>query len=146
MENPPQRGGAPPGPPPPLPKRDGVIKDGEPVVLGNLTVTPVAVPGHTPGSMAFIFPVRDGGAAHTAALFGGAWLTPGILSTEALETFQSSVVRFREETRKARVDVLLQNHMLMDPIQEKLDKLAARKSGEPIRSSLAPSSIRSLWA
>ena len=30
----------------------------------------------------------------------------------------------------ARVDVLLQNHMLMAPIQEKLDKLAIRKKGE----------------
>ena len=33
--------------------------------------------------------------------------------------------------KKAKVDVLLQNHMLMDPIQERLDKLAARRRGEP---------------
>jgi metallo-beta-lactamase class B len=131
MENPPQRGRGPAGPPAAAPKRDAEIKDGEPVVLADLKVTPVAVPGHTPGSMGFIFPVKDNGATHMAAMFGGAWLTPQILSDEALETFLKSVQRFKDATKKARVDVLLQNHMLMDPIQEKLDRLAARKTREP---------------
>jgi metallo-beta-lactamase class B len=75
--------------------------------------------------------VKDQGTPHTAALFGGAWLTPQILSDEALQTFLTSVGRFKDATKGARVDVLLQNHMLMVPIQEKLDKLAARKKGEP---------------
>ena len=81
--------------------------------------------------MGFIFPVKDRGKAHVAALFGGAWLTPQILSDEALRTFQMSVQRFKEATRRAKVDVLLQNHMLMDPIQDKLDKTAARKPTDP---------------
>jgi hypothetical protein len=81
--------------------------------------------------MGFIFPVKDNGTAHMAAMFGGVWLTPGLLSDEALQTYLGSVLHFRDETKKANVDVLLQNHMLMDPIQEKLDKLAARKRGEP---------------
>ncbi len=76
----PGRGGGQTAAPTPLPKRDGDIVDGTPIALGDVTVTPVAVPGHTPGSMGFIFPVRDRGAAHVAALFGGAWLTPQILS------------------------------------------------------------------
>jgi len=131
MENPPQRGRAAAGSPTPVPKHDGDINDREPIVLGDVRITPVAVPGHTPGSMAFIFPVRDNGAAHTAAIFGGVWLTPGLLSDEALETYLTSVGRFRDATKQARVDVLLQNHMLMDPIQDKLDKLAARARGGP---------------
>ena len=133
MENPPARGGraAPATPPPAIPKHDGEIRDGQPIVLGDLRVTPVAVPGHTPGAMGFIFPVKDNGTTHTAAMFGGVWLTPGLLNDEALQTYLNSVGRFKDETRKAGVDVLLQNHMLMDPIQEKLDKLAARKRGEP---------------
>jgi metallo-beta-lactamase class B len=74
--------------------------------------------------------VKDQGKPHTAALFGGAWLTPQILSDEALQTFSTSVGRFKDATKVARVDVLLQNHMLMAPIQERLDKLALRKKGE----------------
>jgi len=132
MENPPARGRGgrgPAGPPTPLPKHDMEIQEGQTIALGNVKVSAIAVPGHTPGSMGFIFPVRDNGKGHMAALFGGAWLTPQILSDEALRTFQSSVQRFKEATRKAKVDVLLQNHMLMDPIQPKLDALAARRAG-----------------
>ena len=79
--------------------------------------------------MGFIFPVIDNGQRHTAALFGGAWLTPGILSDQALQTFLQSVQRFASATQRANVDVILQNHMLMDPIQPKLEALAARAGG-----------------
>jgi metallo-beta-lactamase class B len=133
MENPPARGRGgrgPAGPPTPRPKHDMEIRDGETIALGDLKVTPVAVPGHTPGSMGFVFPVKDNGKSHMAALFGGAWLTPQILSDEALQTFQMSVQRFKDITRRAKVDVLLQNHMLMDPIQDRLDRLATRKKGD----------------
>jgi glyoxylase-like metal-dependent hydrolase (beta-lactamase superfamily II) len=132
MENPPARGRGgrgPAGPPTPLPKHDAELHDGDAVALGDLRVSAIAVPGHTPGAMGFIFPVKDNGKRHVAALFGGAWLTPQILSDEALQTFQTSVQRFKEMTRKANVDVLLQNHMLMDPIQPKLDAVAARNKG-----------------
>jgi metallo-beta-lactamase class B len=131
MENPPPaRGGrGPAGPPQVIPKHDADIVDGQKITLGDLTVTPIAVPGHTPGSMAFIFPVKDRGASHTAALFGGAWLTPNILSDQALETFAASVAKFRAQTSAAGVDTLLQNHMLMVPIEDKLDALAKRAAG-----------------
>ena len=96
--------------------------------------------------MGFIFPVKDRGKAHVAALFGGAWLTPQILSDEALRTFQMSVQHFKEATRRAKVDVLLQNHMLMDPIQDKLEKLAARKRSEANPFVVgARRSIRNFW-
>ena len=35
------------------------------------------------------------------------------------------------QSTNAQVDVLLQNHMLMDPIQDKLEKVTARKAGDP---------------
>ena len=49
---------------------------------------------------------------------------------QALQTFLQSVLRFKSATQRAGVDVLLQNHMLMDPIQPKLDALAARRRGD----------------
>src|SRR5215471_12695310 len=119
------------GPPAVVPKHDQTIVEGQPIILGDFKMTAVAVPGHTPGSMGFVFPVKDDGKRHEAALFGGAWLTPQILSDEALQTFQRSVQHFKDVTRRMNVDVLLQNHMLMDPIQPKLDALSARKRGEP---------------
>ena len=129
IENPPAgRQGAPPQV---WPKRDQVLTEGQPVILGDLRVMPVAIPGHTPGSMGFIFPVKDNGRTHMAALYGGTVLTPGPISDEGLATYLKSVAHFKEETTRAKVDVEIQNHPLMDPIQLKLDKLAARRPGDP---------------
>ena len=107
-------------------KREGELKDKEPVTLGDLTVTPVAVPGHTPGSMAFIFPVLDRGERHVAALFGGSWLTPGFLSDDAMRTYLASVATFRQATSSAGVDAWLQNHPLMVPFDQWLTQLRTR--------------------
>jgi len=149
MEHPPARGGGgrgPAGPPTALPKHDAELHDGDTITLGDFKLTALAVPGHTPGSMGFVFPVKDSGKSHTAALFGGAWLTPQILSDEALATFQMSVQHFEQATRRAKVDVLLQNHMLMDPIQPKLDALAARKQGEPNPFVVGPAEYQKFLA
>jgi metallo-beta-lactamase class B len=118
MARPPAR-----GPAAPTPTRDQVIVEGQPIVLGDFKLTPVAVPGHTPGSMGFIFPVKDRGKTHMAAMYAGTVLTPGIISDEGLQTYAKSVAHFKEMTKKAKVDVELQNHPLMDPIQAKLDRL-----------------------
>jgi metallo-beta-lactamase class B len=132
IANPPApRGGGPPPAPQVWPKHDQVLSEGQAVVLGDLKVMPVAIPGHTPGSMGFIFPVKDNGRTHMAALYGGTVLTPGIISDEGLATYLKSVAHFRDETTKAKVDVEIQNHPLMDPIQVKLDKLAARGKADP---------------
>jgi metallo-beta-lactamase class B len=130
MENPPARGGR-GGPPAALPKHDQVLVEGQPVVLGDFKLTPVAIPGHTPGSMGFIFPVKDKGKTYTAAMYAGTVLTPGFVSDEGLAQYAKSVPHFKDATKKAKVEVELQNHPLMDPIQPKLDKLKARKGGEP---------------
>ena len=130
MENPPS-GRAQKGPPPVLPKHDMVMTEGQPVVLGNEKVTPVAIPGHTPGSMGLIFAVKDGGKTHMAALYGGTILLPGIISDDGLQQYLHSVAHFKDETKKAKVDVELQNHPLYDNLQEKLDKLKTRKKGDP---------------
>ena len=124
--------GAPPSSSPtPLPKIDGDIEDGKSITFGGLKVLPVALPGHTPGTMGFIFPVKDHGSNHVAALFGGVWLLPQLLSNEALETFVASVSKFEDATRRARVDVALQNHPLMLPLLQQLDGIAVRERRGP---------------
>jgi len=77
----PGRGGAPST----GPKRDIVLAEGTPVKAGDTEIQVVAVPGHTPGSLGFIFPVRDGSTTHTAALLGGAILLPGRPDVPALQ-------------------------------------------------------------
>ena len=131
MDNPPPgRGGQPPAPQV-RPKRDQVVADGQAIVIGDFRVMPVAIPGHTPGSMGYIFPVKDNGRTRMAAMYGGTILTPGPISDEGLATYLKSVARFKDATSKAKVEIVMQNHPLMDPVQPKLEKLQARKSGDP---------------
>ena len=74
----PARGGGAPAPAAPRPpKRDMVATEGQAITVGDVSFTPVAIPGHTPGSMGYIFPVKDGARTHIAGLFGGSILIPG---------------------------------------------------------------------
>jgi len=111
------------------PKVDMFVTDGEPVVLGDAKVTPVLIPGHTPGSLGLIFPIKDGGKTHIAGMVGGGFLGQG--SADQMKVFLNSLDRFKEWTRKMKVDVELQNHPTMDNFAEKLTALRARKPGEP---------------
>src|SRR5207245_4752269 len=80
LPRPPAPGGNAPAnaaPPAPLPKRDMVAFEGVPITLGDESVTPVFIPGHTPGSLGLIFPVKDGDKTHFVGLAGGGLIGRG---------------------------------------------------------------------
>ena len=62
------------------PKRDIEATDGQKLTLGDTTLTLYITPGHTPGTISTVFPVKDNGTPHLAALWGGVGLNhrPGI--------------------------------------------------------------------
>jgi metallo-beta-lactamase class B len=68
----------------PAPRRDiEVARDGQQITLGDTTVTMAITPGHTPGSLALLFPVKVQGRTHTGSFFG--LTTPDRATLEALE-------------------------------------------------------------
>ncbi|MBI2149289.1 MAG: MBL fold metallo-hydrolase [Acidobacteria bacterium] len=113
------------------PKKDVVLAEGQPFTLGDLTITPIAIPGHTPGALAFIFPVRDKGKARMAGLFGGTVLTTGILTTDALKQYTKSIAHYLEIAKKMNVEVEVQNHPIFDGMPDKLARLKAAKPDDP---------------
>lgn len=121
------RGGAPAN----VPKRDVVLTEGMPLRVGDTEITPVLIPGHTAGSLAFIFPVRDGRESHVAALFGGTILLPGRAEPATLRQYIESVRHFADYARRAGVDVEVQNHPIFDAMDDKLAALKARRPGQP---------------
>jgi metallo-beta-lactamase class B len=129
MEQPPAAGRG--GTPLPQPKRDGIADESQPISLGDEAVRVAFVPGHTPGSIGVVFPVRDGRSTHTAALFGGTALIPTRIPTEGLQQYVRSVDHFASVTRTMKVDVEIQNHPLYDGISTKLAGLKTRKPGQP---------------
>jgi metallo-beta-lactamase class B len=117
--------------PPPRPTKDVVLAEGQPFKLGDLTVTLIAIPGHTPGSLAFIFPVKDKGKTRVAGLFGGTILTTNIITTEGLKTYVQSIAHYVDTAKKMKVEVELQNHPIFDGTPERLAKLRTMKPGDP---------------
>ena len=113
------------------PTRDLVLAEGQPVKLGDVTVTLIAIPGHTPGSLAFIFPVKDGRQTHMAGLFGGTILTADRITTPGLKRYVQSIDHYLEDAKRLKVDVELQNHPIFDMTPERLASLKTRKAGEP---------------
>jgi metallo-beta-lactamase class B len=108
-----------------------VIEDGQPIKLGDLTVTPVAIPGHTLGSLAFIFPVKDKGTTRMAGVVGGTILTLDKPSADELKEYTRSIAHYLESAKKMNVEVEMQNHGIFDGMPERLAKLRAAKAGDP---------------
>src|SRR5579862_2219862 len=124
----PKPGAATKGPAPP--KRDIAMVEGQPLGLGDVRIAPVLTPGHTPGSMGFIFPVKDRGRTYVAAMFGGTMLTATRPTPEQFDQYLNAIAHFRAEAVKAGVEVEMQNHPLMDNFAERLAQLRMRKPEE----------------
>ncbi|MFJ8475929.1 MBL fold metallo-hydrolase [Kitasatospora sp. NPDC094011] len=89
------------------PVRDLDIADGAHLTLGGTTIELHHTPGHTPGTVSPIIPVRAGRRHHSAMLWGG--LNPPSTVPE-LRTFLASVQSFRAVMRRTNVEVELSNH------------------------------------
>lgn len=113
------------------PKRDVVAVEGQGITVGDVTFTPVMIPGHTPGSIGVVFPVKDGKTTHIAGLFGGSILTPGRISDDGLRQYIMSVEHWGDMTRRMKVDVEIQNHPMYDGFLTKLERLKTRKPADP---------------
>jgi len=115
----------------PAPTRDLVLVDEQPLSIGGVSITPVLTPGHTPGSMGFVFQVQDGAATHVAALFGGTMLTSSAPALPVVEQYLEAIEHFMEVTGRLGADVELLNHPLMDDLFPRLEILKMRQPGQP---------------
>ena len=68
-----------------VPARDVSITDGQTLTLGDTTVTMILTPGHTPGSIAILMPVKDRGKQYIALMPSGGFAAPDRQSLAALE-------------------------------------------------------------
>ena len=110
------------------PKRDIEATDGQKLTLGDTTVTLYITPGHTPGTISTLFPVKDNGAPHLAALWGGVGLNQ---DRESLEKYIRSAQRFSGIVKQAGADIILANHTDWDRSKINLPVLAKRAPGSP---------------
>ncbi|HZF28368.1 MAG TPA: MBL fold metallo-hydrolase [Gammaproteobacteria bacterium] len=112
------------------PKRDLEITDGQKLTLGDTTLTLYLTPGHTPGTVSTIIPLREGADRHVAALWGGTAFNFGP-DKPRIQAYAASAARFRDIAAAAGADVLLSNHSDYDGTKVKLPALARRAAGAP---------------
>jgi metallo-beta-lactamase class B len=110
------------------PKRDIEATDGQKLTLGDTTLTLYITPGHTPGTISTVFPVKDNGTPHFAALWGGVGLNT---DRESVQTYIRSAQRFSGIVKQARADIILANHTDWDRSKTNLPILAQRAPGSP---------------
>ena len=110
------------------PKRDMEATDGQKLTLGDTTVTLYITPGHTPGTISSVFPVKDNGTTHVVALWGGVGLNSDRAS---LQNYIRSDQRFSGIVKEAGADIILANHTDWDGSKVNLPILAHRAAGSP---------------
>jgi metallo-beta-lactamase class B len=112
----------------PKPARDLVIKDGEKLRLGDVTVTMHITPGHTAGALSYLIPVTDHGKPHLVALSG----LSSASGADNLKTHIAAASRFEVIAAKAGADVMISDE---DHFSNYLKHIDAMASG---RGSNAP--------
>jgi metallo-beta-lactamase class B len=97
-----------------VPKRDiAVGPEGTKITLGGTTIDVVATPGHTRGTLSYIFRVHDRGRALTVAYAGGtAFNFPR--EAENFAIYRDSQRKMIELARAAGASVLMTNHTEFD--------------------------------
>ena len=108
------------------PARDMIATDGQKLTLGDTTLTLYVTPGHTPGTLSLVFPVRENGVTHMVAYWGGNGLNA---DRESLEQYIASASRFADIARQARADVMMSNHTDWDGSKAYLPRLRSRPPG-----------------
>lgn len=127
------------------PEMDLVLQESSPLVVGDTTITVVEVPGHTPGSLAYIFPVQDGDSSHVAGLFGGTVLAAGFVPMPGLRQYLESISHFLDVAERLQVDVEVQNHPIFDDTPGRLAALAAREAGAPHPFVMGEERFQRFW-
>jgi metallo-beta-lactamase class B len=119
----------------PKAKRDMTVVDGQQLTLGDTTLRFYATPGHTPGTISTLVPVKDRGTAHVAALWGGTGfnftITPDKPAAYWYDAYIKSAEHFRDAAAKAGADIFLSNHPSWDGSVAKMAALAKRGPSDP---------------
>ncbi len=119
-------------------KKDIVATDGMKLTLGDTTLTTYITPGHTPGTISTLVPLKDGNKRHVGAVWGG--INPDVGRNgvryysgmpETFKTWSGSAKRFQDIAAKAGADVYLTLHPFYDKALDKLHAMNFRKPGGP---------------
>jgi len=111
-------------------KHDMVGTDGMKVSVGDASVQIVTMPGHTPGTLSFLFEVRDNGKPLRVAYVGGTAI-PFNGSAGYYDGYIASSKKMAKAAADYGATALMSNHSEFDDAYFKAHTAANRKPGEP---------------
>lgn len=111
------------------PKRDVSADDGQVISVGDASVRIVTTPGHTPGTLSYLFEVRDNGKPLKVAYMGGTAI-PFNGSAEYYDRYIASANKLAKAAADYGATVLLSNHTEFDNGYFKAHTAANRKGPE----------------
>jgi metallo-beta-lactamase class B len=111
------------------PKHDMVGADGTKVSVGDASVQIVTMPGHTPGTLSYLFEVKDNGKPLRVAYVGGTAI-PFNGSAAHYDTYLASSKKMAKAAADYGATLLLSNHSEFDDAYFKAHTAAHRKPGE----------------
>jgi len=120
------------------PRKDVVATDGMKLTLGDTTLTLYITPGHTPGTLSTLVPLKDGNQRHLGYLLGGRGAEMSDYGVPyfpdmatAMRTWIASIKRFHDIAQKAGADTFLSIHPQHDKTFDKLTAVRFRKPDAP---------------
>jgi len=112
------------------PKHDMVADDGMNVTVGDASVKIVTMPGHTPGTLSYLFEVRDNGKPLRVAYVGGTAI-PFNGNSAYYDRYVASSKKMAKAAADYGATALISNHSEFDDAYFKAHAAANRKPGEP---------------
>lgn len=110
------------------PEKGMAVIDGDKITLGDTTLTVLLTPGHTPGTISLLIPLKDGGETHKAILWGGNGFNFGRKPKRFLSYIKST--KRIANLAEAGIDVFLSNHSSLDGTRKYLEELKSRSKGD----------------
>lgn len=108
-------------------EKDLILKDGDEIKLGNNVLTALETPGHTWGTVSYLYDVFREGKRHRAVTVGGLGLN-AISGPEQLEAYIESMRRLASEELGVEVDMTA--HPFSNGMTELIPVIVSLKPGQ----------------
>ena len=103
--------------------------DGTKISVGDASIQIVTMPGHTPGTLSYLFEIKDNGKPLRVAYVGGTAI-PFNGTAAYYDQYIASAQKFAKAAADYGATVLLSNHTEFDNGYYKAHTAASRKAGE----------------
>ncbi len=112
---------------------DRVLKDGDKVTLGGVTMQAHLTPGHTKGCTAWTTTVEEDGESYSVLFVGGTGINSGVelLNNKRHPSIVEDYARTFSALGSLKVDVFLAQHPSMYGMADKMERLKAGATPNP---------------